>query len=283
MRPFLGILILICTILLAACGDGKIGKTYKIEKPFKNLSLASKQVSFDPSKAQILDFGNEMRIQVPKDAFVDAQGNLVTDEVTIEMENYNNPAKIIASGIPMEYGEETFQTAGMFKLSGKSKGQEVQVKKGKQLQVDYNSKEYGDYDFFRFNQNGDEGAWKKLSEKVVTNCFSENDVFKKIQFKFDTTNYPQLAALQNMDWKLANDWLDPSSEQHKWALEENWTVVELSKPQKGVRKHLIETSERYYDISEDYKTLLTYSSLKGGSASLWSVETGKLKSTFKLL
>jgi hypothetical protein len=83
-------------------------------------------------------------LRVPANAFVDAYGTPVKDEIDLEFREFKNPSDFIRSGIPMsvEANDEVkvFESAGMVDISAKSKGEEVFLADGKTIQVLMTSK-----------------------------------------------------------------------------------------------------------------------------------------------
>ncbi|MBI1308219.1 MAG: hypothetical protein GC181_16575 [Bacteroidetes bacterium] len=96
----------------------------------------------NPAKDTILVVDNKQtEIHIPADAFVDAQGNVITTPVALEFKEYTNAAEMAFSGIPMTYksnGEEVcFSSAGMFELTGTSNGKSVEIANDKSLDMQY--------------------------------------------------------------------------------------------------------------------------------------------------
>ncbi|MDH5603215.1 MAG: hypothetical protein OEY51_04735, partial [Cyclobacteriaceae bacterium] len=118
--------------LLSACENSSTisdGSRDRILPPFAGIKIPKNSKTIDPTVSQLVRFDNGMRVEVPKDAFTDAQGAVVTTPITLEVETYSSAAEILASGIPMHYddGETSgvFESAGMFKISGHTGGGEV--------------------------------------------------------------------------------------------------------------------------------------------------------------
>jgi hypothetical protein len=127
-----------------------------VKPPFENVRISARSYDVDPVKGGQIKMANGTCISVPANAFVDKEGKLVKQKVTLQYREFHNAAEIMASGIPMNYdsaGEHlNFQSAGMFEINGESGGQPVTVAQGKSLTVSMASSESGSqYNFFRYD------------------------------------------------------------------------------------------------------------------------------------
>ncbi|MDH5604857.1 MAG: hypothetical protein OEY51_12995, partial [Cyclobacteriaceae bacterium] len=101
------------------------------------------------------------------------------------------------------------------------------------------SEVHGDYDFYHFEETSDKqdsvtsGKWRRL-----TNIQSQDTLaakaLKTFRLKFDTAAVPELGPLQDIDWKLAMPHGDPTAEENRWVLEEEWTSLDVSQPKYGL-------------------------------------------------
>lgn len=118
-----------------------------------------------PGKAQTLTLASGTTLEVPANAFVQADGSPVTSEVQIRVKEYHDAADIIASGIPMSVthadgSKQWMQTAGMFDLRAQSNGQSVDLAEGQTINVGLISEVGGDYDFWQYDEG--EGNWDNM-------------------------------------------------------------------------------------------------------------------------
>lgn len=235
--------------LFVACNN-ESPKNLVIAPPFQGVSQESELLEVDPTKESVARLKNGTTIQVPKDAFIDASGSLVTKPVKLAYKQFTNAAEIIASGIPMTFTdengqEEQLESAGMFELTGTVEGKSVQVAKGKSLQVNMASPIEGDYDFFYLEPDGTENnrlaqvggarkptkySWKKLTAANPKQDFVPIDTFK---LQFDTVQFPEMKALAEIDWLLATDdsFKNPNRTEQEWMRDVKWENVELTKPE----------------------------------------------------
>lgn len=224
----------------------------KIDPPFKNITIATTSITIQPNIQQIIKFENGVSVEIPENAFVDSNGNTIKEPVTLSLNTFTTPAEIIASGIPMTYSNDsisgTFESAGMFEITGKTATAEVFIDAKKALTISNPSKIYGDYDFFQFevskNDSIKKGQWKKLRDNTPTNAIPEAHL-NTFQLKLDTINYPELIPLSNIQWKLATKYSDPKTNANQWILEKQWQSIEVSKPKYGFADSLFMSKVNY--------------------------------------
>lgn len=235
-------------LLFAGCSPKK---TIELDfiPPLKEVVVEADELRIDPTKNQVVHFENGTSIDVPENAFVDQEGNVITEPVTLALSTYNNPAEVLASGIPMAYhdGEnmQDFESAGMFQIKGYAEGKEVMIQDGKELGVSYPSATAGDYDFFYLEENEADGvkkaAWKQLNDtdKEETENMATPVGLGEYQLQFDTASYPELAELERIKWRVASEHGNPLDEANGWVLDEKWTSVDITQPKYGFGRLLI--------------------------------------------
>ena len=103
---------------------------------------------------------------------MDENGDLIEGEVQLSFTEIHDAAEVILSGIPMNFTSETgemgsFETAGMFDISGTANGKEVRIGNNKTIEIQMASNKQGDFNFYSFDENINE--WQELSplEAVV--------------------------------------------------------------------------------------------------------------------
>lgn len=145
----------------------------------------------DPTVYTQLPLGNEGTIlRIPKDAFVDLEGNVVTTPVTIQYKEYNNAADMAFSKIPMTYKGYNFNSSGMFELQGQSNGEPVRVASGKSLQMDYHlAQKNPNTDFYRLNERSKEWKLVKKLPEMADPAVAQ---------KTNKVNLPELNVDQNV-------------------------------------------------------------------------------------
>ena len=178
-------------IIFIRCSQKNIQAEYTINSPFSKIKNESNTFVFDPQQEQRFTTKKGSNITVPSNAFVYEDGSPVNEKVQIDFEEYHSLAEIMVSGIPMKYKngtqEEDFQSAGMFKVEGKTtEGKKVFIAGEKELTVELVSYQEGDdYDFYAFNES--EAQWNKLgNSKAYRDTAKLNELFASEEENSDT-------------------------------------------------------------------------------------------------
>lgn len=114
-----------------------------IQPPIKGVDVErdTRQVKTNVETALIYPSGT--RVRIPKDAFVDANGNPVKGAVQVHYREFRDPIDQLVSGIPMTYDTagvvEQFESAGMFEILASVDGEEVFLAPGKEVKVDFSA------------------------------------------------------------------------------------------------------------------------------------------------
>ena len=169
-------------VLFLRCSQKNMQTDYTIHSPFSKIKNESDQFIFDPQHAQTLNTKKGSTIIVPSNAFVYEDGSPVQEKVQLDFEEYHTLGEIMTSGIPMKYKngtqEEDFQSAGMFKIEGKTTdGKQVFIAGEAELTVELVSYQEGDdYDFYSLNES--EAQWTKLGKsKAYRDTTKLNELF----------------------------------------------------------------------------------------------------------
>lgn len=115
-----------------------------IAPPSKKLDIPYTTYKVNNSKGGELAHHTKTRIKIPKNSFVNKEGQEIIGDVEIKYREFHDQADIIASGIPMTYdsagAKYTFESAGMFDVKGYQNGKEVFLKQGKPITVELASR-----------------------------------------------------------------------------------------------------------------------------------------------
>lgn len=265
----------LCTIIWYAC-DAKLNQIVSrkaSDKPIKSINLPVEKLAFHADSGGIFKLKSGTVIQFPKSAFVDKNGNKITDVVKIEFEEYHKTSEIFLSGINMMYeqnGEaQPFESAGMFKIDGTCKNQSIEIAEGKNLRIDLASlKKEDNYDFFVMNDEN--GQWERINStsvnkdttsflvnsrtsKEATNQEIENKIPEVanpdatvLDLDLDYSRYPQLKEFYGVAWQIENK----KNDQTEW-LKEDWDNIKLVSTGSGIN-----------DFRLDFRKLNTITSVK---------------------
>jgi hypothetical protein len=119
-----------------------------ISPPSQKLNVPYSSYKVNSAKGGELAHHTRSKIKVPKNAFVNKNGQDIVGDVEIQYREFHDQADIIASGIPMQYDSAgtnyTFESAGMFDVRGYQNGEEVFIRPGKPITVELNSSQPAD-------------------------------------------------------------------------------------------------------------------------------------------
>lgn len=226
----------------------------RISQP--QLAIGCQSNVFDVSKGAQINFESGAKVIVPENAFVDEDGNPVTGEVKLDFAEYNDPASIIASGLPMcliENGKTGhMESAGMFEINAKQKGKNLQLAEGKTIEIRTVSEKPGDFNFYQYDTG--KNSWveqtkSKLNASVEPASMPRNnnttlgelaiDSMSPAQppikpqkaqrtdlvFELDVKNAGNYGLdFGNLLWKFA----DGNGKDKQWLFNKKWASLEIS-------------------------------------------------------
>ena len=228
----------------------------RITPPLNSVDVSYQNFTVTNSSAQTLNLDNGTTIEIPANAFVDANGNVIESEVNISYREFHTAADLLASGIPMKASHNgidgDMQTAGMFEINASSNDQEVFVAEGKNVGVNMATNVDGDnYDFWELNQES--GTWenlggssaqpnerKKAAQKEIATLSkmktptppAKFDKAKPVlNFDLNLDNYPELKSMKNIFWQFTGNGENPKN--NPWVFKEQWTSADIKKGTRG--------------------------------------------------
>ena len=186
-----------------------------INPPLPHLNIKLTSYSIDTEKDTVLIYRTGSRITIPKNAFLDAKGNVVTGKVDLVYREFPTAFDAYLGGVPMEYDNDgtamVFETAGMLEINATSNNEPVYVNPDNKINVDMTSFEQGDrYNLYQLDTKS--GKWTDIGKDKVEQTNYDEELAKlpnvppppKIagQFSFtigdDTGKYPELAMYDNV-------------------------------------------------------------------------------------
>ena len=219
--------VLACSILWAACNENKPQeaitenpfKAITSQKPIINPPIANLNPQFvtftlDASKGTTFRLKNGSEIVVPADALADENGKLLRGQVEMKYRELHDAVSIYLAGVPMNYKNGNFSTAGSFELRGFQNGQNVHLNKPVQVKM-ASYTEGGDYDFFYLNEN--ERRWDSLGRRkpeinVEKKRLVQSIENQRVKLKFPLDrqyfafNYMAIMDVYyNDDWRILNN------------------------------------------------------------------------------
>lgn len=156
--------------------------------------LEFEEYYIDNSKEISITTESGSKIHIPKNAFVDIDGNPVKGDIKIEFKDYHNPLDFFISGIPMEYDSSgtnyTFESGGMFQIFAKQNNKDVYLADNKYIDIDLLSKSDEKFNFYEYDTI--ENNWKY--EKTETTDDYEILADKKDEIEKEVKKYEDYAS-----------------------------------------------------------------------------------------
>ncbi len=145
---------------------------YKIPV-LENIDIESEEFVYKPGlKNNFISKKNGTELNLPLEAFVDKNGDKISEDVKITYKEIRSAAEIIALNIDMKYDSAgvsyNFQTAGMFDINAFVNGEKVFLEDGKEISITYDLKTDENYNFYRY----DEENW------IYKNSYEELEIPK---------------------------------------------------------------------------------------------------------
>ena len=151
--------------------DTIINQRLAVNPPFPDFDIAYHKFIIDNTKDTTIQYNNGSVITISANAF---ENNGAEDfdikHVEIKYREFHTPYDLFVSGIPMKYDSAgtsyTFETAGMLDIIALSNGDELSLKKDKNIDVYMLSdKEDSDFNVYKLDENT--GVWTYLGKDKI--------------------------------------------------------------------------------------------------------------------
>jgi hypothetical protein len=143
--------------------ERKIDPPLAEDIPFEEIKLKKN------NRNRVVTTKNGTKIHIPKNAFVNANGSEVTDNITIKYRDFYNPVDFFISGIPMDYDSAgtnyTFTSAGMFEIDAKAGDEQLYLKTGKAIDIDMVSNIEEPYNFYYYDSTKNQWEYQYAESK----------------------------------------------------------------------------------------------------------------------
>ncbi len=129
-----------------------------VTPPIDGMKVPYKTYKVNPKEGAKINLVSGTSINIPSGAFVDANGNEITEPIDICYREFHTPAEVLASGIPMGYDSAgvhaDFATSGMFEIRAlDQENQELQLANNKSIDVNLASHTNGGgYNIYHFKE-----------------------------------------------------------------------------------------------------------------------------------
>ena len=149
-----------------------------INPPIKKLDIQPNSYYFENELGSKLIHSSGSTIVVPKNAFVDNNGNSLNGEIELRYREFHDPLDFMLSGIPMTYdsagNEYTFESAGMIEIYGYQNGKPIELADGKPIRIEMHPKD-GSSRFNLYELDTSSGEWEyKGKTELVSEDIDES-------------------------------------------------------------------------------------------------------------
>ena len=186
--------------------------------PLPGLDIPYQKFEVDPSQPNVLYSKYGAKINIPADAFLDKDGNIINDKVQLSFREFYNPLDFYLAGIPMNYNDngvdKVLESGGMVELTAKSNKDELFVNPSSKIKVDIKSwtksKDFNLYDLDKTT-----GKWIEKGKDSIS-VFNKNKVFPTVPpmpiiatenaFKIadDTKMFPEIEGYKDVLFEPIN-------------------------------------------------------------------------------
>jgi hypothetical protein len=186
--------------------------------PLPELDLPYQKFEIDPSQPNVLFSKYGAKINVPADAFLDKDGNIIKGKVQLSFREFYNPLDFYLAGIPMNYNDngvdKVLESGGMVELTAKSNKDELFANPSSKIKVDIKSwtksKDFNLYDLDKTT-----GKWIEKGKDSIS-VFNKNKIFPTVPpmpitatenaFKIadDTKMFPEIEGYKDVLFEPIN-------------------------------------------------------------------------------
>ena len=145
--------------------------TLTVKPPLKDLQISIVDYNINPSKDTLIEHNAGTQIRIPKDAFMDEDGNVIKTDVTVSFRSFTNPIEIFLSGIPMgltvDDQDKVLESAGMVEIQAQASGKKVFTNPNSLIEVDFISLDSSS-EFNVYNLDTISGEWQLDGKDAIT-------------------------------------------------------------------------------------------------------------------
>lgn len=138
------------------------------------LKLEETAYRVDAGKDETVHYKSGTKISIPKNSFVDKDGNPVGGKVDLKYIEYRDPIDFILSDIEMDHGGGHFNSGGMYKILASQNGRPVFIGKGKSIDIDFMlTDNLPEMNFYRYDSLS--GKWSEKAKIATGYDFTEQE------------------------------------------------------------------------------------------------------------
>ena len=190
-------------------------ETLLTNPPIADLDIPSQKFEIDPSQPSVLYSKYGAKINIPSNAFLDENGNVIKEKVVLSFREFYNPLDFYLAGIPMEYQEggikKVFESGGMVEINASSNQKTLFVNPANKIKVDLyswtKSKDFNLYDLDKSTRKWIDKGKDSISDSNAKSDFNAlppipplPKIATPLAFKIEdeTNQYPELKEYENV-------------------------------------------------------------------------------------
>ncbi len=186
--------------------------------PLPELDIPYQKFEIDPSQPNVLFSKMGAKINIPSDAFLDKDGNVIKGKVEVSFREFYNPLDFYLAGIPMNYNDngvdKVLESGGMVELTAKSNKTELFVNPSSKIKVDMKSWTKSN-DFNLYDLDKTTGKWIEKGKDSIS-VFNKKNVYPTVPpmpiiatenaFKIadDTKMFPEIEGYKDVLFEPIN-------------------------------------------------------------------------------
>lgn len=223
----------------------------KVDLP--NAVAKTEKFTVSPSNPQPIITENGTIITIPKNSLVYQNGTAIKEDVTINYTPYYNLAEIATSNINMDYSEKgeiaPFSSAGMFNLNASVDGVPVELKKGKDIKIEFKSTDDSQsYNYYLYDSV--KRTWKEIGNDSIKKVKVEKqkDTLNGVKKDFTNSTFGNLVPQPQIYY--TNYPIDIHWDINKNGKHEGTFSINADKKSNKVNKDTSSRDNYFYEVSE---------------------------------
>lgn len=171
-----------------------------VNPPIKGIDVARKYYNINPSIENVLVYSSGTKIFIPANAFVDKEGNSITENVKIAYREFRDQVDILVSGIPMKYDSagsvNDFESAGMFEMFASVGKDPVELAKGKNIDLNFASTSVDStYNFYAYDDKTGNWEFQNRPKQVTVATKISPKIYSKayLRYRYLLNSRPRIA------------------------------------------------------------------------------------------
>ncbi|MDZ4758818.1 MAG: hypothetical protein SGJ10_11875 [Bacteroidota bacterium] len=153
-----------------------------VNPPITGVNLPDTTLQINASTGGTIILPSGSMIEVPANAFANMDGSIVKGMIDLKYREFRKPTDFFVSGIPMTYDSAgtkyTFESAGMFDLTGFVGGAPIKIAEGKSLNVKM-STAFGENKYNKYVLDTVSKTWVYLGKSELVKTEETIDEIKK--------------------------------------------------------------------------------------------------------